>query len=311
MGGDYAPLQTTLGAIQARAELSKEVELVLFGDENAILDIFKTENEDPSKYTIVPTTEVIGMGEHATKAISQKTNSSIAVGFGYLKAGKIDAFASAGNTGAMLVGAMFSVKAIEGILRPSLTTIVPQEDGSLGILLDIGANADCKPEVLQQFGILGSLLAEHVYNIPKPKVGLLNIGEEEEKGSIVSQAAHQLLKSTPGLNFAGNIEGRDLFNGSANVMVCDGFTGNIVLKLAESFYVMVKKRGISNDFFDRFNYENYGGSPILGINSTVVIGHGVSNAKTIKNMIRLTKEVAEAKLSDKIKEALKAETANK
>jgi phosphate acyltransferase len=309
MGGDYAPLETTMGAILARKELPSDVELVLIGDREAIQAILKDKGEDPSSYKIINASEIIGMGEHPTKAISQKPDSSIAIGFGLLKEGKIDAFASAGNTGAMLVGSMFSVKAIPGIMRPSLTTIVPQEDGSMSILLDVGANADCKPEVLQQFAVLGSLLAQHVYNIPNPTVGLMNIGEEEEKGSIVSQAAHQLIKNTPEINFIGNIEGRDLFNGKAHVMVCDGFTGNIILKMAESFYEMVIKRGVKNEFFDRFNYENYGGTPILGINSTVVIGHGISNAKAIKNMILLTREVTEARLAEKIKEAFKTEAA--
>jgi phosphate acyltransferase len=310
MGGDFAPVETIHGAILALQELPSDVELVLIGDKEAIAPVLKEKGIEENRFAIVHASEVIGMGEHPTKAISQKPNSSIAVGFGLLKEGRIDAFASAGNTGAMLVGAMFSVKPIPGIIRPSLTTIVPQEDGSMGILLDIGANADCKPEVLHQFGVLGSLLAEHVYNIPSPKVGLLNIGEEEEKGSIVSQAAHQLLKGSGDINFIGNIEGRDLFNGKANVMVCDGFTGNIVLKLAESFYELVRKRGVRNEFFERFNYENYGGTPILGINSTVVIGHGISNAKAIKNMVLLTKEVTEAKLSEKIKEAFKTEAAS-
>jgi len=309
MGGDYAPLETTMGAVLARKELPSDVELVLIGDREAIQGILKDKGEDSSSYKIVHAPDVIGMGEHPTKAISQKPHSSIAIGFGMLKEGHIDAFASAGNTGAMLVGSMFSVKAIPGIMRPSLTTIVPQEDGSIGILLDVGANADCKPEVLQQFAVLGSLLAQHVYNIPSPKVGLMNIGEEEEKGSIVSQAAHQLIKNTSEINFIGNIEGRDLFNGKANVMVCDGFTGNIILKMAESFYEMVIKRGVKNDYFERFNYENYGGTPILGINSTVVIGHGISNAKAIKNMILLTREVTEARLAEKIKEAFKTEAA--
>ncbi len=202
------------------------------------------------------------------------------------------------------MGSMFSVKVIPGIMRPSLTTILPKVDGSVGILLDVGANADCKPEVLYQFGVLGSLFAEHVYNISNPKVGLLNIGEEEEKGNIASQAAHALMKGTTDFNFIGNVEGRDLFSDKVDVTVCDGFTGNVVLKLAETFYSLIKKRSLKDEYFDRFNYENYGGTPILGVNSTVVIGHGISNAKAIKNMILLSKEVAEAGLAEKIKNAL-------
>lgn len=304
MGGDFAPQETILGAILAHNELPSDVELVLIGDENAIKSVLKEKGINENLFSIIHTTEVIGMGEHPTKALPQKPDSSIAVGFNLLKDGKIDAFASAGNTGAMLVGAMFSVKPIPGIIRPSITTILPKEDGSVGILLDVGAIADCKPEILYQFGVLGSLFGEHVYNIKNPKVGLLNIGEEEEKGNIASQAAHALMKGTKDFNFIGNIEGRDLFNNKADVIVCDGFTGNIVLKLAESFYSLIKSRKLKDTYFDRFNYENYGGSPILGVNSTVIIGHGISNAKAIKNMILLSKEVAEAQLSEKIKCAL-------
>lgn len=301
MGGDFAPLETTLGAILAYNELPSDVKLVLIGDENAIKPILSEKGISEGTFQIIHTSEVIGMGEHPTKALPSKPNSSIAVGFGLLKEKQIDTFASAGNTGAMLVGSLFSVKAIPGILRPSLTTVLPKEDGSVGILLDVGANADCKPEVLQQFAILGSLLAEHVYNISNPKVGLLNIGEEEEKGNIASQAAHALIKETKNLNFIGNIEGRDLFNDKADVIVCDGFTGNIVLKLAESFYSLIRRRKLKDEYFDRFNYENYGGTPILGVNAPVIIGHGISNAAAIKNMILLSKEVAEAGLSEKIR----------
>ena len=304
MGGDFAPYETTLGAILAHNELPSNIELVLIGDESSILKVFAEQGFDPSKVRIIPTTEVIGMGEHPTKALPQKPNSSIAVGFHLLKEGKIDAFSSAGNTGAMLVGSMFSVKTIPGILRPSITTILPKEDGSVGILLDVGANADCKPEMLHQFGLLGSLFAEHVYNIKNPKVGLLNIGEEEEKGNITAQAAHVLMKESKEFNFVGNIEGRDLFNDKVDVIVCDGFTGNVVLKLAESFYSLIQSRQLKDQYFDRFNYENYGGSPILGVNGTVIIGHGISNAKAIKNMVLLSKEVFEARLTDRIQTAV-------
>ena len=200
----------------------------------------------------------------------------------------------------MLVGSMFSVKAINGIQRPAISTILPQEDGSTGILLDVGANADCKPEVLQQFGLLGSLLAEHVYHIASPRVALMNIGEEEEKGNLLSQQAHQLLKNTKEINFIGNVEGRDLFNNKADVIVCDGFTGNVMLKEAESLYTLLKKRGIKDAYFDRFDYENYGGTPVLGVNGNVIIAHGISKSKAIKNMILLAKEVTEAHLAEKI-----------
>lgn len=301
MGGDHAPDATISGAILAYKELPKDVRLVLIGDEELIKLGLSAKGIDISNFDIVHTTEVIGMGEHPTKAFSQKPNSSITVGFQLLKEGKMDAFASNGNTGAMLVGSMFSVKSVSGVIRPCITSILPKENGGVGLVLDVGTNADCKPDVLYQFAVLGSLFAEHVYGIKNPKVGLLNIGEEPEKGNLVSQAAHSLMKDSKDFNFVGNIEGRDIFNDHADVIVCDGFTGNVVLKQAEAFYTMIKKRGIKDEYFDRFNYEIYGGTPVLGINSTVMIGHGISNDIAVKNMILLTKDIVEAKLSDKIK----------
>lgn len=303
MGGDYAPNATVLGAIAAQANLSSNQHLVLLGDKDLITPILEEQNFNPDHFEYIHTTEVIGMGEHPTKAIVQKPNSSISVGFQLLKDGKIDSFASAGNTGAMMVGAMFSVKAIPGVNRPAISAIIPKVKGGFGILLDAGANADCKPENLLQFGILGSLYAKYVYHIEQPKIGLMNIGEEEEKGSILTQASHNLLKENPLLNFIGNIEGRDLFNDKADVIVCDGFTGNVVLKLAESFYVLTLKKGLKDEFFDRFNYEQYGGSPILGVNAPVIIGHGISSPEAIKNMILLSKEMVETKIIEKFKSA--------
>lgn len=310
MGGDYAPVETTLGAIAARQELSKDVQLVLIGDKHQILPLLQAQNIAEAQFEIVHTDEVIEMGDHATKAIVQKPNSSIAVGFQLLKEKKIHAFASAGNSGAMLVGSMFSVKAVNGIQRPAIASVLPQDDGSTNLILDVGANADCKPEVLQQFGILGSLLAEHVYHKQNPRVALMNIGEEEEKGNLSSQQAHQLLKTTKDINFVGNVEGRDLFNNKADVIVCDGFTGNVILKEAESFYTLIKKRGIKDPYFDRFDYENYGGTPVLGVNGNVVIAHGISKAKAIKNMILLAKEVTEANLAEKIATAFHENVVN-
>ena len=303
MGGDFAPEQTVLGAIEARNQLKDSVELVLIGNKNLILPLLKKENADESLFKIVHCTEVIGMAEHPTKAIQQKPDSSISKGFQLLKERSIDSFASAGNTGAMLVGSMFSVKVIPGILRPVIASLLPKENGGWGLILDVGVNADCKPEMLQQFGVLGSIYAQNILNIPLPRVALLSIGEEEEKGNLLVKEAHQLLKNTTDINFIGNVEGRDLFNDEADVIVCDGFTGNVVLKQAESFYSMIKKRSIKDAYFDRFNYEDYGGTPILGVNSTVIIAHGISKAKAIKNMILLSAEVVEAKLSEKISAA--------
>jgi glycerol-3-phosphate acyltransferase PlsX len=304
MGGDFAPKAAVLGAIAAQKTLSADQTIVLFGDKTQALPFLAEEGVSPDIFEFVHTTEMIGMGEHGTKSVLQKPNSSISLGFQYLKDGKIDSFASAGNTGAMLVGAIFSVKPVPGVIRPAVATNVPKLRSGFGIMLDVGANADCKPEVLAQFGILGSLYAEHVYHIQNPKVGLMNLGEEEEKGNVLTQSTFPLLKDTD-INFIGNIEGRDLFNDKADVIVCDGFTGNVMLKLAETFYILTLKKGFKDEFFDRFNYEQYGGSPILGVNAPVLIGHGISSPEAIKNMILLSRTMIETQFIDKIKEAFK------
>lgn len=307
MGGDFAPVETVKGAIEARRELADNVELVLIGDQDKINEILQQENFPAEKFRIVHAPEVIGMAEHPTKAIQQKQKSSIAIGFHLLKEGKIDSFASAGNTGAMLVGSMFSIKAVNGILRPAIASPLPKFKGGWGLILDVGVNADCKPEVLQQFAILGSIYAENIMHIKNPKVGLMNIGEEEEKGNLLVKETHQLLKGMSEINFIGNVEGRDLFNEMADVVVCDGFTGNVILKEAESFYAMIRRRGIRDEYFDRFDYEDYGGTPVLGINGNVIIAHGISKAKAIKNMILLSRDVVEAKLAEKIAGAFSKE----
>ncbi|MCX2573370.1 phosphate acyltransferase PlsX [Pedobacter sandarakinus] len=305
MGGDYAPKAIVLGAIAAHQSLNPGEHLVLIGDTEQIKPILAEEGFNPDHFEYVHTDEVIGMGEHPTKAIVQKPNSSIAVGFNLLKEGKIDAFASAGNSGAMLVGAVFSVKTIPGIIRPCLCTILPKIKGGTGLLLDVGANADCKPDILLQFGVLGSLYAENLLHVNSPKVALMNIGEEDEKGNMLSMATFPLMKETALFNFVGNVEGRDLFNDKADVIVCDGFTGNVMLKLAESFYVLTIKKGFKDEFFDRFNYEQYGGSPVLGVNAPVVIGHGISSPLAVKNMVLQSREMITTGLVEKIRMAFK------
>ena len=304
MGGDFAPQTTTEGAILAQKELSN-VELVLIGDESIITSILEEKGADKKDFSIVHTTDIIGMGEHPIKAFKQKPKSSIGIGFHLLSTGQIQGFAGAGNTGAMMIGSMYSVKSIPGIIRPCITSVMPKENGGVNLILDVGVNADCKPDVLYQFGVVGSVYAQNVFGIENPRVGLLNIGEEPEKGNLLSQASNNLMTDSKDFNFIGNIEGRDLFDDKCDVIVCDGFTGNVVLKEAEAFYYLMKKRGMLDDYFSRFNYEIYGGSPILGINSNVVVGHGISNDQAIKNMIMLTAECVEADLSKKIKEAFK------
>jgi glycerol-3-phosphate acyltransferase PlsX len=245
------------------------------------------------------------MHEHPTKALKEKQQSSIAIGFHLLASGKIDALISAGNTGAMMVGALFSIKALPGVQRPTIGAYMPRENGKLGFLLDAGINADCKPENLLQFAVLGSLFAEHVMNIPSPRVGLVNIGEEEGKGNILAQSAYPLLKAHTEINFIGNVEGRDILLDRADVMVCEGFTGNVLLKMAESIHDIVVRRKIQDEYFDRFDFEAYGGVPVLGVAKPVIIGHGISHATSFKNMIRLSQTMLEKDLLGKIKERFK------
>lgn len=303
LGGDYAPNSTISGAIEAQKELKDGQRLVLIGDQQDTIERLKGAGADPHNFDFVHAPDVIAMHEHPTKAITQKPNSSIAKGFDLLKNGELDSFASAGNTGAMLVGSIFSVKPIPGVLRPAIAANIPKLKSGFGILLDVGANADCKPEMLNQFAILGSLYAEFVYGVENPKVGLLNIGEEEEKGNILTIATYPLLKANTKINFIGNAEGRGIFTDSTDVYVCDGFTGNVVLKLAESFYGVTLKKEMKDEFFDRFNYERYGGSPILGVNAPVIIGHGISTPEAIKNMVLHSRDMIESNFIDKIRSA--------
>ena len=301
MGGDFAPASIIEGVLLAQKEQKDNTELVLFGDKKKIENLLSIHNTEKHNFKIVHCKETITMEENAIKGFKNKPNSSIAKGFESLKNNQIDGFASAGNTGAMFIGGYYSVKAIEGVLRPTICSVLPKINGGKTLLLDVGANADCKADVLYQFGLLGALYAKYVFDIKNPNVSLLNLGEEKSKGNLLTQAAYNLMEGTNDYNFVGNIESRDIFDSNTDVIVCDGFTGNIVLKQAEAIYELVKKRNIKDEYFDKFNYERYGGTPILGLNKAVVIGHGISNQLAIKNMVFLTKNIAEAKLSEKIK----------
>lgn len=304
MGSDHGPEVTVRGAVLASRELAADVRQVLIGDQARILELLKAEGADPAQFDIVPSEDDITMDDNPTKALQAKQRSSISVGFHLMKEGKIDGFASTGNTGAMLVGSIFSVKPIPGVLRPCIPTLVPKEGGGIGVLLDVGANADCKPDVLSQFGLLGAMLAKHVYHIDEPKVGLLNIGEEAKKGDLLRQATYTVMAEQELYRFAGNVEGRDLFTDKADVMVCDGFTGNVILKVIEGFHDLLEDHGVDDPFLHRFNYENYGGLPVLGVNGNVIIGHGISNDIAIKSMVLATRDVVESRLSERIREAL-------
>jgi phosphate acyltransferase len=303
MGGDYAPAEAVKGIELFFSSASANTTLTLIGDKEQIDGLLTTTAVPLQQLVIVHAAQVIEMHEHPTKALREKQQSSIAIGFHLLATGKIDAFISAGNTGAMMVGALFSIKAIEGVSRPTIGAYMPRENGSLGLLVDAGINADCKPENLNQFATLGSLFAEHILGIQKPKVGLINIGEEEGKGNILAQATYPLLKENKHINFVGNIEGRDILIDKADVMVCEGFTGNVILKLAESVYDIVQRRGIQDEHFDRFNFEMYGGVPVLGVAKPVIIGHGISHAVAFKNMILIAQRMIEKELLKKMQEA--------
>lgn len=305
MGGDYAPSAVVEGVIDSLEHLSADDILLLIGDEKAIAEKLASMNISSNQLKIVPATEVIEMGDHPARAFSQKKDSSIAVGFNMLKNRELDGFCSAGNTGAMLVGASYTVNVIPGVFRPALATLLPCVDGRNSIMLDVGLNPDSKPDVLLQYGILGSIYARCVLGIPNPTVGLLNIGHEETKGTAAVKAAYELMKDHPGLNFAGNIEGHSLFHEDiTDVLVCDGFIGNVVLKQAEATYMLSRKINVSHPFFERLNFENIGGTPIVGINANVVIGHGISKRKAIMNMILQTEAVVNANLAQKIIEAI-------
>lgn len=303
MGGDFAPLEAVKGAAEFISTATVDIHLTLIGDEVQINEHLANYPIPAEKYTIVHASEVIGMHEHPTKALKEKQNSSIAIGFKLLATGKADAFISAGNTGAMMVGALFSIKAIEGVLRPTIGGYMPREDGTLGLLVDVGLNADSKPENLNQFAILGSLFAKHILDFENPKVGLVNMGEEEGKGNILTQATYPLLKENEQINFIGNIEGRDILLPKADVLVCNGYTGNVVLKLAESFYDIAQRRNINDEHFNRFNFEQYGGVPVLGVSKPVIIGHGISHAMAFKNMIRIAHRMLETDLLGKMKDS--------
>lgn len=303
MGGDYAPNEACAGVIQyLQSDHANGSDFVVYAiGDKAVLET-QLQHLSPDKCIIVHATQEIEMNEHPTKALKEKPESSISIGFGMLAKGQIDAFISAGNTGAMLVGAAFIIKPIEGVMRPTIPTLVPKTTGGFSLLLDVGINADCKPENLEQFAILGANYAESVLKIANPKVGLLNIGEEEGKGNLLAKATYPLLQDNKDVNFIGNIEGRDIFGGKADVIICDGFTGNIVLKMAESIYhIFGEQRKIKDDYLDTFNYEQYGGTPILGLNKTVIVGHGISKAPAFAQMIKQAGDIAGSNMLEQLK----------
>jgi phosphate acyltransferase len=305
MGGDFAPEELVKGVYDYFSE-KNPAQVLLIGDEQQLLPLLARYPIPANTFRIIPSTEVIGMHEHPLKALKGKPNSSIAIGFHLLSTGKADAFISAGNTGAMLIGSLYTIKPIKGILRPTIGTIVPMENGATGLLLDVGANADCKAEHLNQFATLGSLYAKYILGIETPRVGLINIGEEEGKGNVLAQTTYPLLKKNKEIHFIGNVEGRDIFLDHADVLVCEGFTGNVILKLAESLHGIMERQNVHTEYFDRFNFEDYGGTPVLGVNKPVIIGHGISRAKAYKNMLLLAQKMISTQLLEKMAHSFQA-----
>ena len=312
MGGDFAPEVTIEGAIAALKLIDKDSRIVLYGDEKRMRELLAKHNCSADNFDIVPTTEVIEMGDHPAKAFIAKADSSITVGFKHLSEGKIDGFASAGSTGAMMVGSMQVIKPIEGVIRPVLATLIPTISPTKGIqrgiLMDVGLNVDAKPEVLAQYGLLGSIYAKSALKMDNPRVALLNIGEEEGKGNAQAKATYDLMKADGRYNFVGNVEASYIFTGKiADVVVADAFVGNSILKMAEALYRInfrlgggkpriknllrpvlgriVPKLYWQNDFWEAMNAESVGGLQVMGINAPVMIGHGSSSARAICSMI--------------------------
>lgn len=309
MGGDYAPEAPLKGIANLVDTLPEDTELVLIGEERTFDEYRSILNVDHhQQLSAVTTSQVIEMAESPTKAFSGKPDSSLAKGLEHLAGNELDALISAGNTGAMMVGALYTVKAVSGVIRPPLTTLVPKPDGSYGIILDVGANPDCRPEVLEQFGILGSMYLKSVYNFESPRVGLLNIGTEPEKGNVNAQNTYRQITEhgAASMNFIGNVEGYDLFKDKADVYVCDGFTGNIVLKSAEGIFELIHRRGITDEYFQHFDFENHGGTPILGVNKPVIVGHGISTPTAFENMVKQSQKVVHSNLVDHIKQAFES-----
>ena len=304
MGGDFAPEVAVKGAVMALGTLDCESRIVLYGDEEAIRRLLAEEGCDAENFDIVPTTEVVEMGDHPVRAFKQKPDSSIVVGFNHLAEGKIDGFASAGSTGAMMVGAMQVVKTIEGVIRPTIAAQIGSK-----LLLDVGLNVDCRPDVLEQYALIGSIYGASLLGVENPKVALLNIGTEPSKGNLQAKAAFELLQTgceVGRYDFVGNIEASQLFSpNSADVIVCDGFVGNTVLKLTEGLYSLCVAEGNTSGLLGELNYENTGGTPVLGVNAPVIIGHGKSTAKAIESMIVATERTIRDNVVAKLKEAFK------
>ncbi|HKT24359.1 MAG TPA: phosphate acyltransferase PlsX [Terriglobales bacterium] len=325
MGSDRAPKPEVEGAILACR--NHDVRVLLVGREPQMREELEREIERHPTVRNLPielvhATEVIGMGEKAATAVRSKRDSSMRVGLRLVREGRAAGFVTAGNTGAAMATAKMVLGALPGVDRPALAAVFPTSAGKAAILLDVGANVDCKPQHLEQFAIMGEIYSRSIFGMNKPRVGLLSIGEEEGKGNELTREAYTLLRQLP-LNFAGNVEGRDLYNGSVDVIVCDGFIGNVALKVSEGLVSTVRfllkeslkstissqvgfllSRRAFDDFKKRLDYAEYGGAPLLGIKGICIVGHGSSNATALKNAIRVAAQFAETRINDKIERGL-------
>ncbi|KGP75899.1 phosphate acyltransferase [Desulfosporosinus sp. Tol-M] len=318
MGGDYAPEELIKGVLMA-AETWPDLHLILVGQHERMLPFFS--GTKPANVSSVEASEEIGMDEHPANAVRKKKDASIVVATRLVKLGEADAVVGAGNTGAQMAAALLGLGRIKGIERPAIGTIFSTAEGGT-LILDVGANLDASPEHLCQYAVMGSIYAKKILGIPNPRVGLLNIGSEEGKGNELTQKTYSLLKVAP-INFLGNIEGRDVPYGRADVVVCDGFVGNVLLKTAEGlvgvFVQLIKERITStmlrklgalvvkpglNEFAQMMDYAEYGGAPLLGVNGISIICHGSSKAKAIFNAIRVAQECVQVRLIKQIREDL-------
>jgi glycerol-3-phosphate acyltransferase PlsX len=325
MGGDFAPVNEVNGAIQVfeTHPNAEKLEIVLVGDETKIKEQLAKVDHSKLKFSIVHAEEVVSMDDEPTIAVKKKKNSSLYKGMELLQQGKVDAFVSAGNTGAVLATATVLLGRIKGVSRPTIGTFFPSQTDIPTFVMDVGANIDSKPRFLYEFAVMGNIHVKNLMGVENPKIGLLNIGEETSKGTEVVQETYKLL-SQSNLNFIGNVEGRDVLKGTAHVIVCDGFTGNIILKFAESFVGFLKsnvmeygKKGIINlmllgivkpvlkKILMQFDYQEYGGVPLLGVDGVVIIGHGKSTPKAIKHMLFRAMEMVTKDINGKIEEALR------
>lgn len=324
MGGDFAPKEIVQGAMDAAKKY--DCEIVLIGDEGQIRAELAGANTEALRISIVHASEVIGMDEHPAEAVRTKKDSSVVVATRLVKEGKCDAVFSAGSTGAAVAAAQLILHRIRGVGRPAIATPMPTPDG-VTLMLDSGANVDSKPEHLVQSAVMGALYAQHVFGIAHPRVGLLNIGEEESKGNEQAKETYQLLKVEPNIHFCGNAEGRDVPKGNFDVVICDGFVGNVVLKFAEGLaktilgLIREEIRGAGlmaklgalllmptlRRLGKRLDVREYGGAPLLGVNGCCVIGHGSSDAKSVASAIGVTVDYVNGKVLDQIRDTLAKE----